>query len=68
MCLADKYSRYNSEYTKYTNYDEALKAFLSSQGLDEQEFNYHIGRLLQQMAYDVYVNNEQKAYKQALEK
>ena len=64
--LADKYTRYNTEYTKYTNYDEALKAFLSSQGLDEQEFNYHIGRLLQQMAYDVYINNEQKAYEQAL--
>lgn len=54
--------------TSYTDYNEALNAFLSSQGLSEQEFTYHIGRLLQQMAYDVYVNNEQKAYKQALEK
>lgn len=53
--------------TSYTDYNEALNAFLSSQGLSEQEFTYHIGRLLQQMAYDVYVNNEQKAYKQALE-
>lgn len=53
--------------TNYTDYNEALNAFLSSQGLSEQEFTYHIGRLLQQMAYDVYVNNEQKAYKQALE-
>ena len=54
--------------TSYTDYNEALNAFLSSQGLSEQEFTYHIGRLLQQKAYDIYVNNEQKAYKQALEK
>ena len=53
--------------TSYTDYNEALNAFLSSQGLSEQEFTYHIGRLLQQKAYDIYVNNEQKAYKQALE-
>ena len=53
--------------TSYTDYNEALNAFLSNQGLSEQEFTYHIGRLLQQKAYDVYVNNEQKAHKQALE-
>lgn len=54
--------------TSYTDYNEALNAFLSSQGLSEQEFTYHIGRLLQQKAYDIYVNNEQKTHKQALEK
>ena len=53
--------------TSYTDYNEALNAFLSNQGLSEQEFTYHIGRLLQQKAYDVYVNNEQKVHKQALE-
>ena len=54
--------------TSYTDYNEALNAFLSSQGLSKQEFTYHIGRLLQQKAYDIYVNNEQKTHKQALEK
>ena len=52
----------------YTNYDEALKAFLTSQGLSEQEFTYHIGRLLQKEAYDLYLENEVKAHEYALEK